>query len=191
MKKLFLLAVMVLTVLSVNAQKLTWTNDPAHSRLGFVIKHLTISEIAGRFSDFTATVATTKADYSDAKIILTAKVASIDTDIEARDNHLRTADFFDVAQYPTLTFKSTSIKKTGAKNGIIYGTLNLHGVTKAVKLNVRFFGMLISPMNKKQTAGFQVTADINRKDFNLGPKFPDAIVGENVHIVANVEFNHD
>jgi len=95
MKKLFILSVIVLSSVAAMAQSKVWKNDPAHSRLGFVVKHLTISEISGRFADFSVDVTTTKADYSDAQISVTAKVASIDTDIEARDNHLRSADFFD------------------------------------------------------------------------------------------------
>ena len=191
MKKLFLLVVATLAVFSVNAQVKTWTNDPAHSRLAFSIRHLTISEIEGRFADFSATVTTSRADYMDAKISLTAKIASIDTDVEARDNHLRTADFFDAAKYPTMTFKSTSLKKINAKKGIVSGLLTFHGITKPVKLNVTFFGMLTNPMNKKTTAGFQVTGVVKRSDFQLGPNFPEAILSDNVRIVANVEFSPD
>lgn len=189
-KKVLFLALTMLSLL-VNAQTKVWTNDPQHSRLGFVVKHLMISQISGRFADFKAVVTTTKADYSDAKIVLTAKVSSIDTDVEARDNHLRSADFFDAEKFPTLTFVSSSIKKVGPKKGVMYGKLTFHGITKDVKLNVVFFGMLTNPMNNKTTAGFQVTGVVKRTDYDLGPKFPNAMVSNDINIVANVEFSPD
>lgn len=190
MKKYILMAVVMLSAFAANAQT-TWTNDPMHSRLGFVVKHTMISEIDGRFADFNATVVTSKPDYTDAKITLTAKVASINTDVEARDNHLRSADFFDAEKYPTLTFKSTKLVKVNANKGIVYGNLTFHGVTKPIKLNVTFFGKIVSPMNNKTTAGFQVKGLLKRSDYNLGPKFPEAIISNDVKIIANVEFSPD
>lgn len=189
MKKLFLLAVVALVSLVGNAKTTIWKNDPDHSRLGFVVKHLTISQIEGRFDDFNVVVTTTKPDYTDAKIVVTAKVASINTNVTARDNHLRSADFFDAAKYPTLTFKSTSIKRTGKSKGLIYGNLTFHGITRKVVLNAVFYGLVTNPMNKKKTAGFQVTGIIKRADFDLGPKFPEALISQDVKIVANVEFS--
>lgn len=190
MKKNMLLAIMMLATIAAAAQT-TWTNDPQHSRLGFIVSHLMISKVDGRFADFNATVTTSKSDYSDAKITLTAKVASINTDVDARDNHLKTADFFDVEKYPTLTFKSTRLVKKNAKMGFIYGNLTFHGITKPIKLAVTFFGKVINPMNKRTTAGFQVKGTVKRNDYNLGPKFPAAMIGNDVEIIANVEFSPD
>lgn len=188
MKKLFIATVLVLSSLAVYSQT-TWTNDPAHSRLGFVVKHLTISEIDGRFTDFSVKVTTSKADYSDAQIELTAKVASINTDVEARDNHLKSADFFDVEKYPTLTFKSTLLKKTGKNKGKLYGTLTFHGITKPVVLDVQYFGSVVNSMNNADTAGFQITGEIKRSDFDLGTKYPEAMISDKIKIVANAEFS--
>lgn len=188
MKKLFIATVLVLSSLTAYSQT-TWTNDPAHSRLGFVVKHLTISEIDGRFADFTVKVTTSKADYSDAQIELTAKVASINTDIEARDNHLRSADFFDVEKYPTLTFQSTSLKKESKNKGKLYGNLTFHGVTKPVVLDVQYFGSVINSMNNADTAGFQITGEIKRSDFNLGANYPEAMISDKIRIIANAEFS--
>lgn len=188
MKKLFFTTVFVLSVLAAHAQT-TWTNDPAHSRLGFVVKHLTISEIDGRFTDFSVKVKTTKADYSDAQIEVTAKVASINTDIEARDNHLRSTDFFDAEKYPTLTFKSTSLKKTGKNKGKLYGNLTFHGITKSVALDVQYFGSVVNAMNNAQTAGFQITGEVKRSDFDLGSKYPEAMISDKIKIIANAEFS--
>ena len=190
MKKYMILAAVMLSVLAASAQT-TWTNDPQHSRLGFVVKHLMISEIDGRFSDFNATVTTAKPDYSDAKITLTAKVASINTNVEPRDAHLKSADFFDAEKYPTLVFESTKLVKVSAKKGFVYGNLTFHGITKPIKLDVTFFGKVINPMNKHTTAGFQVKGVIKRTDYNLGAKFPEALISNEVKIIANVEFSPD
>jgi polyisoprenoid-binding protein YceI len=190
MKRYMILAAVMLSVLTASAQT-TWTNDPQHSRLGFVVKHLMISEVDGRFADFNATVTTAKPDYSDAKITLKAKVASINTDVEARDTHLKTADFFDAEKYPTLLFESTKLVKVSAKKGFIYGNLTFHGITKPIKLDVTFFGKVINPMNKHTTAGFQVKGTLKRTDYNLGPKFPEALISNDVNIIANVEFSPD
>lgn len=188
MKKIFIATALALTSL-IGYSQTTWTNDPAHSRLGFSVKHLTISEIDGRFADYSVKVTTSKSDYSDAQIELTAKVASIDTDIEARDNHLRSADFFDVEKYPTLTFKSTSLKKTGKDKAKLYGDLTFHGVTKAVVLDVQYFGSVVNAMNNANTAGFQIVGEIKRSDFNLGANYPEAMISDKIKIVANAEFS--
>lgn len=189
MKKFFILSALVLSSLTGIAQTKTWTNDPAHSRLGFVVKHLTISEIDGRFADFSVNVTTSKPDYSDAQIEVTAKIASIDTDIEARDNHLRSADFFDAEKYPTLTFKSTLLEKTGGNKGKLHGDLTFHGVTKPIVLDVVYYGSVVNPMNNNETAGFQITGVVKRSDYNLGSSFPEAIVGNDIKIIANAEFS--
>ncbi len=189
MKKILLFSVLAIASLTGFSQTKTWTNDPAHSRLGFVVKHLAISEIDGRFADFTVNVTTSKADYSDAKIELTAKTASIDTDVEARDNHLRTADFFDVEKFPTLTFKSTSFEKVGENKAKLVGNLTLHGVTKVVTLDVVYNGSVVNPMNSQQTVGFKITGVLKRSDFGIGASFPEVVISDDIQIVANAEFS--
>src|SRR5215203_5353925 len=91
----------------------TWQNDDPHSQLGFTVTHLGISDVSGTFNDFDVTVKSSQPDFSDASFELTAKTASIDTRVEARNKHLKSADFFDVEKYPTLTFKSTALQKSG------------------------------------------------------------------------------
>lgn len=196
MKKYLLLSLVSMFSLFISAQITTWKNDPAHSRLGFVVKHLTISEIEGYFSDFNAEVVTSKADYSDMKIKVTAKIASINTGVEMRDNHLKSADFFDAEKYPEMVFNSTKVLKLplkGAKQttqyGKIYGTLTFHGITKPIVLDVKYYGKVVNPMNNNETAGFNVTGSVSRKDFDLGPKFPEAMVSDKVIINANLEFS--
>src|ERR1700761_2493278 len=118
----------------------TWTWDKAHSQLNFGVTHMTISEIDGTFGTVDATITSSKDDLSDAQIQLTADVNSINTGVEQRNNHLKSADFFDAAQFGTLTFKSTSFKKVSGKNYKLSGDLTLHGVTKHVALDVVFNG---------------------------------------------------
>ena len=192
MKNYFLLtAIILLFSLLSNAQTKVWTNDPSHSRLGFTIKHLTISEVDGDFTDFSVRVTTTMADYSDAKVELTAKVGSINTESASRDEHLLGPDFFDDAKYPLLIFKSTSVKNIDTKNGLLSGNLTMHGITKPVTLNVEYFGSVINPMSKKMTAGFKVKGIVKRSDFLIGTKYLGAILGDDVNILANLEFSPD
>jgi polyisoprenoid-binding protein YceI len=165
-----------------------WTNDDPHSQLGFTVNHLGISDISGTFNDFDVKVTSAKPDFSDAVFELTAQVASIDTRVEARDNHLKSADFFDAAKYPTLNFKSTGVKKQAENQYTLTGNLTLHGITKPVTLNLLYKGTVENPMSKKQTAGFQVTGVIKRSDFNLGSGFPEPMISNEVRIKGDGEF---
>jgi len=167
----------------------TWVSDPAHSRLGFSISHLTISNITGNFKQFEVTVVSSKADHSDATVEVTAQVASINTDVEARDNHLKSADFFDVQQFPTLKFKSTSLTKIKGKSYKLTGNLTLHGITRPVTLDVVLNGTVTNPMNKKETTGFSIKGILKRSEFNIGGKFPEAMVGDEVTLIASAELS--
>ena len=193
MKKYLLLSLVSMFSLFISAQTTTWKNDPAHSRLGFVVKHLTISEVEGYFSDFSAEVVTSKADYSDMKIKVTAKIASVNTGVEMRDNHLKSADFFDAEKYPEMVFSSTKVVKLASKGttqyGKIYGTLTFHGITKPAVLDVKYYGKVVNPMNNAETVGFKVTGSVSRKDFDLGPKFPEAMISDKITINTNLEFS--
>jgi polyisoprenoid-binding protein YceI len=179
----------VLTLFAFAAFSQTWVSDPAHSRLGFTISHLTISEVAGNFKQFTVKVVATKPDHSDAQVELTAQIASINTDVEQRDTHLKSPDFFDAQKYPTLNFKSTSIKKVKGNNYKLIGNLTMHGITKPVVLDVVFKGSVTNPMSKQLISGFTVTGTLKRTDFDIGSKFPSAMVGNEVNISASVEFS--
>jgi polyisoprenoid-binding protein YceI len=166
-----------------------WNNDDAHSQVAFTVKHLGISDVSGTFNDFDVKIHAAKPDFSDATVTFTARVASIDTRVEARDNHLKSADFFDAENYPDLTFKSTSIKKEGKSNKYkLTGNLTLHGITKQVTVDMEYQGSVENAMNKKQTVGFQVTGIIKRSDFNLGNGFPPPMISDEVRIKADGEF---
>lgn len=165
-----------------------WKNDDPHSQLGFTVTHLGIADVSGTFNDFDVIVNSSKPDFSDAQFELIAKTASIDTRVEARNNHLKSADFFDAEKNPTLNFKSTSMKKNGKNKYKLTGDLSLNGVTKQVTMDLVYKGSVENPMSKKLTAGFQVTGTIKRSDFNLGSKFPAPMISDEVRIKADGEF---
>lgn len=150
--------------------------------------HLGISDIAGLFKTFDLSVVTSQADFSDAVFDLSADVASINTEVEMRDNHLRSADFFEVEKYAKMTFKSTSIKKVSKDKYKLTGNLTLHGVTKPVTMDLWYRGTIENPQSKAITAGFQLTGSLNRSDFGIGPNFPPPMIGEQVSIRADGEF---
>src|SRR2546426_8820737 len=121
MKKITLIAATLLYSLAGMAQ--SWTNDKAHSKLGFTVTHLMISEVEGFFKNFDARIISAKPDFSDAVFELNADVNSINTDIDKRDEHLKSPDFFDAAKFPAMTFRSTSFKKVSGKNYKLLGNL--------------------------------------------------------------------
>jgi polyisoprenoid-binding protein YceI len=184
MKKLNVFIVLLLLAGSAFAQT-TWTVDKAHSKLGFTVTHLMISEVDGTFNSFDAKITSSKDDFSDAVVELTADVNSVDTNNEGRDKHLKSADFFDAAQFSTLTFKSTSIKKTGDKTYKVTGDLTMHGITKSVELDATLIGTTAGRDGKK-IAGWKVTGTINRIDFKVGTSGPG--VGDEVTLTAKTEF---
>lgn len=184
MKKTYGIIAMLLITGSVFAQT-TWTVDKAHSKLGFTVTHLMISEVDGTFNSFDAKIVSSKEDFSDATIELTADVNTVDTNNEGRDKHLKSPDFFDAAQFGTLTFKSTSIKKTGEKTFKVAGDLTMHGVTKPVELDATLTGVA-DGRNGKKVSGWKVTGTINRIAFNVGTSGPS--VSDEVVLTAKAEF---
>jgi polyisoprenoid-binding protein YceI len=188
MKKIVsLFAVVLLSVAAVSAQT-TWKVDKAHSKLTFTITHLAVSDVEGLFKDFDATIVNTKPDFSDAKFTMVAQTASINTEIEKRDGHLKSPDFFDVAKNPTMNFTSTGITKgSGANRYKLKGNLTLNGVTKPVVLDLWYRGT-VAGQGGKEVAGFQVTGEIKRSDFNFGSKYKSPMLSDEVQIKANGEF---
>jgi len=186
MKKLNTLIALLLIAGASFAQ--TWTLDKTHSKLGFSITHFLVSEVASSFKNFDAKVTSSKEDLSDAVVELTADVASINTDNEDRDKHLRSPDYFDAEKFPKLTFKSKTFKKVEGKKYAVTGDLTLHGITKEVKLDVVFNGTAVHPYNKKTIAGFKVTGTIKRSDFGISPNTPGAVLSDEVAIRVNTEF---
>jgi polyisoprenoid-binding protein YceI len=187
MKKLISLAAGALLSMSVLAQT-SWKSDPLHSKLTFSVTHMSISDVAGLFKTFEVKVSTNQADFSDAVFEFSSDVASVNTEVEMRDNHLRSADFFDVQKYPSMQFKSTSIKKEGNNKYKLTGDLTLHGITKPVTMNLWYRGTIENPQDKSTTAGFQLTGIVLRSDFGIGTKFPEVMLGNEVSIRADGEF---
>lgn len=188
MKKLIFTAlVAVFSSVSVFSQT-TWNSDKPHSKLAFTVTHLGISDVSGLFKSFDASVVASKNDFSDGVFTLVADVNSIDTEVEQRDNHLKSPDFFEAAKFGTLNFKSTSIKPNGKNKYTLTGNLTIHGVTKEVSMDLLYRGNIINQMSKANTAGFQLTGTIKRSDFNIGPKFPAPMISDEVWIKADGEF---
>jgi polyisoprenoid-binding protein YceI len=187
MKKTILFASALFLLFSFTAPA-NWNVDNAHAKLGFTVTHLGISDVSGLFKNFDVNITSAKEDFSDAVFELSADIASIDTEVEMRDNHLKSADFFDAATHPKLTYKSTAIKPVGKNKYQLTGNLTLHGVTKPVTMDLLYRGTVENPMSKKPTSGFQVTGTIKRSDFGIGEKFGAPMISDEVRIKADGEF---
>lgn len=191
MKKisLFLFLTALFFTINLNSQTV-WKQDPNHSKLGFVVTHLSIADVTGYFTTFDVTVSSSQTDFSDAVIEMTADINTVNTGIDARDKHLKSADFFDAATYPTMTFKSTSIEKSGDKTYKLKGNLTMHGVTKEITVDLIHRGTIQNPMaNNADVAGLQILGTIKRSDFNIGSTFPDFAISDEVRIKADGEFS--
>jgi polyisoprenoid-binding protein YceI len=140
--------------------------DPAHSIVGFSIRHLEIAWVEGRFKDFVGTIKFDDADVTGSSVEFTAKVESIDTGVEPRNAHLRTADFFDVAKHPEMTFKSTRVERKGKNNYVLHGDLTLKGVTKQVQLPFTITGAIKDPWGNTRF-GINAQTKINRRDYGI------------------------
>ncbi|MGZ5222245.1 MAG: YceI family protein [Chitinophagaceae bacterium] len=165
----------------------SWALDPLHSSLRFSVSSLMISEVEGSFKMTESTITTQKEDFSDAVVYMVADVNSIDTDVDERDTHLKSADFFDAAKYPAIVFKSTGFEKQNSNKYKVTGDLTFHGITKEVVLEA-IAKYAIHPMTKKNLAGFKVTGTIKRTDFGIAVSTPATMLGDEVHIVANAQF---
>jgi polyisoprenoid-binding protein YceI len=164
LKRLFLLGACALIAAPAAAPAATRKIDPTHSSVTFSIRHL-VSKVPGRFDEFSGTVEYDPAAPTQAKVEATITAASINTKAAKRDEDLRSANFFDVATYPTITFKSTGVEK--AEKGLkVLGDLTMHGVTKPVTLEVEVLGTGTHPFNPKaQVTGFSARTKVNRQDF--------------------------
>lgn len=140
--------------------------DPAHSIIGFSIRHLEIAWVEGRFKDFKGTINFDNTDVTKSSVEFTAKVESIDTGVEARDKHLRTADFFEVAKHPEMSFKSTRVERKGKDKYVLHGDFTLKGVTKPVQLPFDITGAIKDPWGNTRF-GVEAETKINRRDYGI------------------------
>ena len=186
MKKLLSLLTVVLFSVSTFAQ-LVLKSDPAHSRIQFSVIHLGINDITGNFDKADLTINADQKNFVNSTLAFSGDVNSINTHVEARDNHLKSADFFDAEKFPKMEFTSTSLKKTKNNYYNLSGNLTMHGVTKPVLLTLVYRGSTVNAMNKKTTYGYQVLGTVKRSDFNIGGKFPTAMINDLVRIKADFE----
>ncbi|QJD97635.1 YceI family protein [Mucilaginibacter robiniae] len=168
-----------------------WVMDPLHSEVQFKVKHLVISTVTGSFRKFEGEVVTESDDFQDSEIDFSLDIDSIDTTQEARDQHLKGADFFDAEQFPKITFKSTSLKKVDGSDYKLNGNLTIKGVTKPVTLNVEFGGSA-DDFYGQTKAGFEITGKISRKEFGLTwdpiTEAGSVVVGDEIKLIINAQF---
>ena len=182
MKKLNVMLFAVLISGAATAQT-SWSIDKVHSKIGFNASHLVVSEVEGSFKDYDAKVTTTADDFAGATIEFTAKTASVFTDNEKRDNHLKSDDFFNAEKFPELKFTGTLVKE-GAKY-VLKGNLTIREVTKPVTFDVTYGGRVKAFGGER--AGFKIKGKINRKDYGL--KFNAALEGGGLVVGEEVEVN--
>ncbi|MFI6574704.1 YceI family protein [Nocardiopsis sp. NPDC050513] len=167
----------------------TWNIDPAHSVVGFSVRHMMVSKVRGRFEKFEATL-TVPEDPTRSSVVATIDAASINTDNADRDNHVRSADFFHVETHPEFSFRSTGLKAKGDEF-VLAGDLTIKGVTHPVELALEFNGSTLDPFGLER-AGFSATTTISRKQFGVDIELPmdggGVVVGDKIAIEIDAEF---
>jgi polyisoprenoid-binding protein YceI len=188
MRKIIATVAMALVSISMLAQG-TWTLDKAHTKIGFNVTHMVVAEVEGSFREFDGSIVSKSADFTGSEITFTAKTASIDTDNDRRNEHLRSPDFFDAEKFPELTFTGV-LAKDGSKYKL-KGDLTMHGVTKKVEFDVTYAGTIDT--GRGQKAGFKIAGKVNRRDYGLNwdNKVPtgELVVADEVEIVCKIEAN--
>jgi polyisoprenoid-binding protein YceI len=194
MKRFLALLLAISAPVAALAQTSTWTMDPNHAHATFTIRHMAITNVRGEFRKVSGTVKLDEKDVAKSSVEATIDAASIDTRVADRDNHLRSPDFFDVAKYPTITFKSTKVENAGEGKLKVTGDLTMHGVTRPAVLAVEGPTKEIKDPMGKSRRGIAASTTLNRKDFGLtwnkvieaGP-----VVGDEVKIEIEAELIKD
>lgn len=167
-----------------------WSIDPLHSEIHFKVKHLMINTVTGSFKKFDATLENSADDFSDAKIGFTADIASIETGMEARDNHLKSDDFFNAEKYPQLKFESTNFTKTGDDKYKLKGNITIRETTQPIELDVEYGGQMVDFYGNTK-AGFELVGKLSRKAFGLNwngvTEAGGVVVSDEVKLVMNVQ----
>lgn len=166
-----------------------WTIDPVHSDVSFTVRHMMVSKVRGRFSDVAGEIVTA-ANPLESTVSATIQLASLDTRNAQRDDHIRSADFFEVETYPTMTFNSTGVRATD-DGYAIDGELTLHGVTRPVTLDAELNGFSPDPYGGTRV-GFSATTSLNRKDFGIDIEMPigdgaGVVVGDKVQVSLEIQ----
>lgn len=169
---------------------MSWNIDTAHSQITFSVRHMMIANVHGRFENFSGIFEINEQDPTLSSVDVTIDAASINTKEAQRDAHLKSPDFLNTAEYPTITFKSTRVEKLGADRGRIYGDLTIRGLTREVVLDVNYAGMAKSPWGTT-SAGFTASTQINRKDWdltwNVALETGGWLVGDTINIQIELE----
>lgn len=189
MKKINTLIVASLVAGAASAQT-TWNLDKDHSKVGFSATHFVVAEVEGNFKDFDVKVSSPSDDFNGASIEFTAKVASINTENEKRDGHLKSDDFFNAEKFPEIKFKG-KLEKQGVKY-VLKGDLTIRDVTKPVSFEVVYGGTSYVEAYKTTKAGFKLKGTVNRFDYNLkwaAKNGTDYVVGDNIEFTAKLELN--
>jgi polyisoprenoid-binding protein YceI len=161
----------------------TWTIDPVHSDIAFVVRHFSVSKVRGRFNAMSGTIVTGQ-EPTESSVTATIQAGSVDTGNEQRDGHIRSADFLHVEEHGTLAFTSTAVRIDG-EDVEIDGDLTIHGVTKPVTLTGELGGFADSPHGT--VLGVSVATEIKRSDFGVGTTLPAAVVSEKIRIELSIE----
>jgi polyisoprenoid-binding protein YceI len=189
-RAILLFALTLVASLQLFAQTSAWTIDPNHSTAQFTVRHLAISNVSGNFTKVTGAVEFNEKDITQSQIVASIDVSSVDTRVAPRDADLRSPNFFDVAKYPTIEFKSKKITNSGGKLQMT-GDLTMHGTTKEVTLDIDGPTPEITDFSGKARRGFSATTTLNRKDYGLMwnnmLKTGEAIVGDIIKIQMDVE----
>jgi polyisoprenoid-binding protein YceI len=188
--KSILMAAMLFMAAGASAQASKWTVDGSHSNVKFSVSHLMVSEVEGDFKKFEGTIESPAADFNNAKINFSVDIASVNTDNEKRDEHLKSDDFFNAEKFPKMTFTSTSFKKGKGNNYTLEGNLTIRDVTKKVKFEVTYGGTVKDPWGNTK-AGFKTSGKISRKAYGLKwnsmMEAGGAVVGDEVTIILKLE----
>lgn len=186
--RILLIAALAATPLFAQDAPESWTVDKGHSSATFKVRHM-MANVVGQFRDFNGDINIDRANPSKSSVEFTIQAASIDTGNSNRDEHLRSADFFDAAKYPAITFKSTSVTPKSANEFDVTGDLTMHGVTRRVTLPVSFLGFGKTARGEK--AGFEIETTLNRKDYGIvWNKTLDEgglLLGDDVKVTINLE----
>ena len=187
MKRLALATgILALTAPLAMAQTSTWAIDPAHSEVDFSVRHMSVSNVHGRIGGVQGNIVFNETDATKSTVSVTIDVNTLDSGLTARDNDVKGSGFFDVAKFPSATFASTSVMKSG-NNLKVNGNLTLHGVTRPVVLDVEGPSAPVPGMDHKPHSGYSATTTINRKDFGVGPNYADAVVSDQIKLSIDLE----
>ena len=170
--------------------KTTWKIDKMHSEVQFKARHLVISTVSGHFTEFDAGLEMEDDNIANASAWFTTDLSSISTNQPDRDNHLKSADFFDAENHPQIKFESTGFKKLDDNHYEMTGNMTIRGTTKEIKLNVEYGGTMVDPYGNTK-AGYEITGSINRHDFGLTwnavTETGGVVVGENIKLALNIQ----